>query len=96
MTETQFEGRFALVKLATYQVNQKHCQVGNILSQSKIVKLVILICRVGERVESALSALAAIFLAPNAVLTIFVKKYRILTSRDKRESYLIVLQQNNV
>ena len=30
------------------------------------------------------------------ILTIFDKKYRILTHRDKRESYLIVLQQNNV
>ena len=30
------------------------------------------------------------------ILTIFDKKYRILTRRDKRESYLIVLQQNNV
>ena len=29
-------------------------------------------------------------------LTIFDKKYRILTKRDKIESYLIVLQQNNV
>ena len=29
------------------------------------------------------------------ILTIFTKK-RILTRRDKRESYLIVLQQNNV
>ena len=53
--------------------------------------------RVGESVESALSALAAIFfwlLAP--ILTIFDKKYSILTCHDKRESYLIVLQQNNV
>ena len=30
------------------------------------------------------------------ILTILDKKYRILTRRDKRESYLIVLQQNNV
>ena len=30
------------------------------------------------------------------ILTIFDKKYHILTRRDKRESYLIVLQQNNV
>ena len=30
------------------------------------------------------------------ILTIFDKKYRILTRRDKRESNLIVLQQNNV
>ena len=30
------------------------------------------------------------------ILTIFDKKYRILTCRDKRESYLIVLQQYNV
>ena len=30
------------------------------------------------------------------ILIIFDKKYRILTRRDKRESYLIVLQQNNV
>ena len=51
------------------------------------------VIRVGESVESALSALAAIFLA---LLTIFDKKYRILMRRDKRESYLIVLQQNKV
>ena len=43
--------------------------------------------------QCCLIALAAIFFA---VLTIFDKKYRILTHRDKRESYLIVLQQNNV
>ena len=30
------------------------------------------------------------------ILTTFDNKYRILTCRDKRESYLIVLQQNNV
>ena len=30
------------------------------------------------------------------ILTIFDKKYRIWTCCDKRESYLIVLQQNNV
>ena len=30
------------------------------------------------------------------ILTIFDEKYRILTRRDKRESCLIVLQQNNV
>ena len=30
------------------------------------------------------------------ILTIFDKKYRIWTFCDKRESYLIVLQQNNV
>ena len=30
------------------------------------------------------------------ILTIFDKKYRIFTRRDKRESNLIVLQQNNV
>ena len=30
------------------------------------------------------------------ILTILDKKYLILTCRDKRESYLIVLQQNNV
>ena len=47
--------------------------------------------RVGQSVESALIALAAIFF-----FTIFDKKYRILMRRDKRESYLIVLQQNNV
>ena len=36
------------------------------------------------------------FLALSAYLTVFDKKYHILTCRDKRESYLIVLQQNNV
>ena len=52
--------------------------------------------RVGQSVESALIALAAIFWLIARILTIFGKKYRILTHRDKRESYLIVLQQNNV
>ena len=50
--------------------------------------------RVGQSVESALIALAAIFLAHRAYF--FDKKYRVLTHRDKRESYLIVLQQSNV
>ena len=50
----------------------------------------------GQSVESALIALAAIFFGSERILTIFDKKYRILTRRDKRESYLIVLQQNNV
>ena len=51
----------------------------------------------GESVESALSALAVIFLAYLLVhiLKIFDKKYRILTCRDKRESYSIGLQQIN-
>ena len=52
--------------------------------------------RVGQSVDSALIALAAIFWLIARILTIFDKKYRILTRRDKRESYLIVLQQNNV
>ena len=52
--------------------------------------------RVGESVESALSALAAIFWLIACILTIVDKKYRILTHLDKREPYLIVLQQNNV
>ena len=48
----------------------------------------------GQSVESALIALAAIFFWLIArILTIFDNKYRILTHRDKRESYLIVLQQ---
>ena len=51
---------------------------------------------VWQSVESALIALAAIFWLIARILTIFDKKYRILTRRDKRESYLIVLQQNNV
>ena len=50
------------------------------------------VIRVGESVESALSALAAIFWLLARILTIFNKKYSILTCRDKRESYLIVLQ----
>ena len=44
------------------------------------------IARVGQSVESALIALAAIFWLIARILTIF----------DKRESYLIVLQQYNV
>ena len=56
----------------------------------------VLCIRVGQSVESALIALAAIFWLIARILTIFDKKYRILTRCDKRESYLIVLQQNNV
>ena len=52
--------------------------------------------RVGQSVESALIALAAIFWLIAHISTIFNKKYGILMRRDKRESYLIVLQQNNV
>ena len=49
--------------------------------------------RVGESVESALSALTAIFFWLVAgILTIFDKKYCIWTCYDKRESYLTVLQ----
>ena len=50
--------------------------------------------RVGQSVESVLIALAAIFWLIARILTIFDKKYGILTRRDKRESFLIVLQQN--
>ena len=50
--------------------------------------------RVGQSVVSALIALALLLIAH--ISTIFDKKYRILTRRDKRESYSIVLQQNNV
>ena len=50
----------------------------------------------GESVESALSALAAIFRLLARILTIFDKQYLILTCHDKRGPYLIVLQQNNV
>ena len=56
--------------------------------------ILLLETRVGESVESALSALAAIFWLLACILTIFNKKYCILTCRDKRESYLIVLQNN--
>jgi len=52
--------------------------------------------RVGQSVESALIALTAIFWLIARILKIFDKKYRILTRCDKTESYLIVLQQNNV
>jgi len=44
------------------------------------------VARVGLSVESALIALAAIFWLIVRTLTIFDKKYRILTRRDKRES----------
>ena len=54
------------------------------------------IARVGQSVELALIALAAIFLAHSANFKNVDKKYRILTCRDKRKSYLIVWQQNNV
>jgi len=54
------------------------------------------VARVGQSVESALIAIAAIFWLIARILTIFDKKYRNLTRRYKRESYLIVLQQNNV
>ena len=50
-----------------------------------------------EKVWSRLSAyLQPFFQLLARILTIFDKKYRILTCRGKRESYLIVLQQNNV
>ena len=44
------------------------------------------IARVGQSVESALIALAAIFWLMACILTIVDKKYRILTRRDKRGS----------
>ena len=47
--------------------------------------------RMGESVESALSALAAIFRLLARILTISHKKCHILTCRDKRESYLVLL-----
>ena len=56
----------------------------------------LLSARVGQSVKSALSALWAMFQLLARILTIFDKKYRILMCRDKRESYFIVLQQNNV
>ena len=43
--------------------------------------------RVGQSVESALIALAAIFWLIERILTIFDKKYHILMRRIKRESY---------
>ena len=46
----------------------------------------------GESVESALSALAA----HSVYLNNFRQTKRILTRRDKKESYLIVLQKKNV
>ena len=50
-----------------------------------------------EKVWIRLSAHLQPFFWPiGRILTIFDKKYRIFTRRDKRESYLIVLQQNNV
>ena len=50
-----------------------------------------------EKVWSRLSShLQPFFQLIARILTFFDKKYRILTRRDKRESYLIVLQQNNV
>ena len=45
--------------------------------------------RLSSHLQPFLSALCAYF-------KIFRQKYRILTYRDKRESYFIVLQQNNV
>ena len=44
-------------------------------------------------VETALSALSAISSALSAYFNNVDKKYHILTCRDKRESYLIVLEQ---
>ena len=50
-----------------------------------------------DNVWSRLSShLQPFFLAHRAYFNNFYKKYHILTRRDKRESYLIVLQQNNV
>ena len=54
------------------------------------------VCRLTEW-EKVWSRLSAPFFRLFAhSLTILDKKYRILTCRDKKESYLIVLQQNNV
>ena len=50
----------------------------------------------GTKCGVGVNALAVIFWLIARILTIFNKKYRILTRCDKRESYLIVLQQNNV
>ena len=50
-----------------------------------------------EKLWSQLSAhLQPFFWLLARILTIVDKKYRTLTGRDKRESYLFVLQQNNV
>ena len=50
-----------------------------------------------DKVWSRLSShLQPFFRLIARILTIFDKKHRILMRRDKRESYLIVLQQNNV
>ena len=54
-------------------------------------------CSEWDKVWSRLlSHLQPFFWLIARILTIFDKKYHILTRRDKRESYLIVLQQNNV
>ena len=90
-------------KLLTH-VQFCHCQRGRkrfwtVSPKPKTITLTFLCViydRVGESVDLALSALAAIFRLLVRSLTIFDKKYHILTRRDKRESYLIVLQQNNV
>ena len=50
----------------------------------------------GQSVELALSALLALFWLLARVLTIFDKKYSILTWCEIKELFLIVLQQNNV
>ena len=50
----------------------------------------------GTKCGVGVIALAAIFWLIACILTIFDKKYRILTHLDKREPYLIVLQQNNI
>ena len=50
----------------------------------------------GTKCGVGVITLAAIFWLIAHILTIFDKKYCILTCHDKRECYLIVLQQNNV
>ena len=50
------------------------------------------IARVGQSVELALIALAAIFLALACILTMFYKKYRILRRRDKSSRWQYILK----
>ena len=66
-------------------------------AESKPVRLENMLNAEWEKVWSRLSAhLQPFFWLLVRILTIFGKKYRILTCRDKSESYLFVLQQNNV
>ena len=90
----EFIKRIAFSTLLTFDTLVTEMELIAMLSCQGIV---LCIATEWEKVWSRLSAhLQAFFWLLARILTIFDKRYRILKCRDKRESYLIVLQQNNV